>query len=55
MKYLYFPVGTSNFEKIRSQGYYYVDKTGMIKEILTERTPMVMLITRPRRFGKTLG
>lgn len=55
MNYLYFPVGTSNFEKIRSQGYYYVDKTGMIKEILTERTPMVMLITRPRRFGKTLG
>ena len=55
MNYLYFPIGTSNFEKIRSQGYYYVDKTGMIKEILTERTPMVMLITRPRRFGKTLG
>lgn len=55
MNYLNLPVGTSNFEKIRSQGYYYVDKTGMIKEILTDRTPMVMLITRPRRFGKTLG
>lgn len=55
MNYLNLPVGTSNFDKIRSQGYYYVDKTGMIKEILTDRTPMVMLITRPRRFGKTLG
>lgn len=55
MNYLNLPVGTSNFEKIRSQGYYYVDKTGMIREILTDRTPMVMLITRPRRFGKTLG
>lgn len=55
MNYLNLPVGTSNFEKLRSQGYYYIDKTGMIKEILTERTHMVMLITRPRRFGKTLG
>ena len=34
MNYLNFPVGTSNFEKIRSQGYYYVDKTGWSKRFI---------------------
>lgn len=48
------PVGISNFEKLRSEGYYYVDKTGFIADLLQTKAE-VMLITRPRRFGKTLG
>lgn len=54
MNYLNLPVGVSNFEKLRSEGYYYVDKTGLIADILHTKAE-VMLITRPRRFGKTLG
>lgn len=54
MNYLNLPVGVSNFEKLRSEGYYYVDKTGLIADILDTKAE-VMLITRPRRFGKTLG
>ena len=54
MNYLNLPVGVSNFEKLRSEGYYYVDKTGLIVDILHTKAE-VMLITRPRRFGKTLG
>lgn len=46
------PVGISNFEKIRQDGYYYVDKTGLIKDMLKNKIPEVTLITRPRRFGK---
>lgn len=49
------PVGISDFEKIRENGYYYVDKTGLILELLREEAAEVTLITRPRRFGKTLG
>ena len=49
------PVGVSDFEKIRKNGYYYVDKTGLISEILREEPTEVTLVTRPRRFGKTLG
>lgn len=48
------PVGIDNFEKIRTEGFYYVDKTGMIKELL-ENWGEVNLFTRPRRFGKTLN
>ena len=54
MKNMNIPVGISNFEKIRKDGYYYVDKTGLIKDMLENQTPEVTLITRPRRFGKTL-
>ncbi len=54
MKKLNIPVGISNFEKIRNGGFYYIDKTGLIAEILDEKAE-VTLITRPRRFGKTLG
>ena len=54
MKKLNVPVGISNFEKIRSGGFYYIDKSGLIAEILDEKAE-VTLITRPRRFGKTLG
>ena len=49
------PVGISDFEKIRSNGYYYVDKSGMLTELLKTKSTEVTLITRPRRFGKTLG
>ncbi len=48
------PVGIESFERIRRDGYYYVDKTGFISELL-RKTFEVHLITRPRRFGKTLG
>ena len=47
------PVGISDYRKA-STGYYYVDKTLMIKDFIDER-PMVSLFTRPRRFGKTLN
>lgn len=49
------PVGISDFEKIRENHYYYVDKSGLISEILREESTEVTLITRSRRFGKTLG
>lgn len=48
------PVGLDSFEKIRRLGYYYMDKTLLIKEVLTNRGD-VNLFTRPRRFGKTLN
>ena len=47
------PVGNSNFREIREENFYYVDKTGFIFELLNS-TEKVRLITRPRRFGKTL-
>ena len=49
------PVGVSDFTEIRQNGYYYVDKTGLICELLRTTATKVTLITRPRRFGKTLG
>ena len=49
------PVGISDFSEIRQNGYYYVDKTGLIAELLNNSAAKVTLITRPRRFGKTLG
>ena len=49
------PVGISDFAKIRNYQYYYVDKTGLIEELLENETAEVTLITRPRRFGKTMG
>ncbi len=48
------PVGISDFEKIRNGEFYYIDKSSLITEILKEKAE-VTLITRPRRFGKTLG
>lgn len=47
------PIGIENFEEIRTEEFYYVDKTGMIKELLYRRGK-VNLFTRPRRFGKSL-
>ena len=55
MKLLSIPVGVSEFEEIRRNGYYYVDKSGLIGELLSTTGTKVTLITRPRRFGKTLG
>ena len=55
MKFLSIPVGVSDFEEIRRNGYYYVDKSGLIGELLGTTGTKVTLITRPRRFGKTLG
>ena len=49
------PVGISDFEKIRKNNYYYIDKTGLISELLNNEPAEVTLITRPRRFGKTMG
>nr|WP_305114467.1 AAA family ATPase [uncultured Acetatifactor sp.] len=48
------PIGIENFEKIRRNGFYYVDKTGLIKDLL-ENCGEVNLFTRPRRFGKSLN
>ena len=48
------PLGLSNFKKLIEDGYYFVDKSLLIKEI-HEQTGTVVLIPRPRRFGKTLN
>lgn len=48
------PVGIENFEKIRTEGFYYIDKTGMIVDLL-QKWGEVNLFTRPRRFGKSLN
>lgn len=47
-------IGNQGFDKIRENNYFYVDKTGFIKE-WWESGDDVTLITRPRRFGKTLN
>ena len=51
---LSFLVGISDFKKIRENDYYYIDKSGLIKELLKRESAEVTLITRPRRFGKTM-
>ncbi len=48
------PIGIENFEKLRSDDFYYVDKTGLIRDLLNNWGE-VNLFTRPRRFGKTLN
>lgn len=48
------PVGIENFEDIRKEDFYYVDKTSLIRNLLENRS-YVTLFTRPRRFGKTLN
>ena len=48
------PIGIEDYREIIERNYYYVDKTLLIKELLDQWTK-VFLITRPRRFGKTLG
>lgn len=48
------PIGISDFRELREGGFYYVDKTGFIEDVLDE-SAKVLLIPRPRRFGKTLN
>ena len=48
------PVGMENFSDIRRDDFYFVDKTGLIEELI-EKRGAVNLLTRPRRFGKTLN
>lgn len=49
------PVGMSSFTEIRQNNYYYIDKTGLIENLLENNFSKGTLITRPRRFGKTLA
>ena len=55
MKKLNIKVGISDFAEIRDSGCYYIDKSGLISDLLQNNTAKVTLITRPRRFGKTLA
>ena len=48
------PIGRSDFQSLRQDNLYYVDKSELIAEIINENND-VLLITRPRRFGKTLN
>ena len=54
MKSKKLPVGIENFEQLRREDFYYVDKTGLIRDLLNN-WGSVNLFTRPRRFGKTLN
>ena len=54
MAWIPLPIGVENFEDLMTHGYYYVDKTLFIKELL-DMKGKVNLFTRPRRFGKTLN
>ena len=54
MEKLKLPVGIEDFKEIRTTGFYYVDKTGLIRDLLNN-WGKVNLFTRPRRFGKTLN
>ena len=48
------PMGIEDFKRIRTDGFYYIDKTRMIRDLL-DNMAYVNLFTRPRRFGKTLN
>lgn len=48
------PIGIDNFEMLITRGYYFIDKTLLIKDLLDNKAD-VNLFTRPRRFGKTLN
>jgi hypothetical protein len=54
MKTKKLPIGVSDFKDIVRGDYYYVDKTLFIKEIM-DKGDKILLIPRPRRFGKTLN
>ena len=47
-------IGAEFFRELRENNCYYIDKTGLIEELLSENPSKVSLFTRPRRFGKTL-
>ena len=48
------PVGVSDFAEIRKNGYYFIDKSELIEKLVKTKATKVTLITRPRRFGKSL-
>ncbi|MBO5461194.1 MAG: AAA family ATPase, partial [Ruminococcus sp.] len=48
------PIGVEDFKELIQKGYYFVDKTFMIRDLLDKKSK-VSLFTRPRRFGKTLN
>src|SRR3990167_6169220 len=52
---LQFAIGNDDFGEIRQKGFVFVDKSGLIQELLSRAGDKVTLITRPRRFGKTLN
>ncbi len=54
MNDLKLPVGIEDFDEIRREGFYYIDKTRLLEQLL-EQWSKVNLFTRPRRFGKTLN
>ena len=47
-----YPIGIQNFEKIRKEGYLYIDKTALIHQMV--KTGSYYFLSRPRRFGKSL-
>ena len=47
-------IGNNNFREIRENNFYYVDKTLFLEELLSDAPQRTLLITRPRRFGKTM-
>lgn len=49
------PIGYDDFMDLRENDLYYVDKTGLIREIVSNSNIKVFLFTRPRRFGKSLN
>ena len=54
MKRIGLPLGKSDFESIRENSLFYIDKTPLIEELMRSNGTEVFLFTRPRRFGKTL-
>ena len=54
MDYKPLPIGIDNFEMLITRGYYFIDKSMLIKELIDKKSS-VNLFTRPRRFGKTLN
>ena len=52
MRKLKYPIGISDFAEMRNNGYYYIDKTNLIVDLLDKGPVEVTQITRPRRFGK---
>ena len=54
MEYKPLPIGIENFEEMIKSGYYYVDKTLFLKELIDKKGE-INLFTRPRRFGKSLA
>ena len=55
MHTFHLPVGISDFAEIRENHFYYVDKSLLVEQLLKTTGTKVTLITRPRRFGKTIG